>query len=224
MADILDRDDKEAALAKVLGREFNRMRLVIMELLPALDKWMLNIAPEVWAEHKQKLLQFVAPLMAANFLMQAQKMMDDFPFLGVEWGLVNEAAADWARKYTFDMVTHLTDTSQRLLQKLIPRFFEEQWTQGRLREQLAPMFGAVRAEMIARTEVTRAASEGEQELARELAEQGINMQPIWNTRMDEIVCPICGPRANKEITDGEYPPAHPRCRCWVTHELPKVEA
>jgi len=37
-------------------------------------------------------------------------------------------------------------------------------------------------------------------------------------RVIQVVCPICGPRHDKEITDGMYPPACPRCRCWVNHE------
>ena len=82
--------------------------------------------------------------------------------------------------------------------------------------------------MIARTEVTRAAVEGERALVKEtndiVSQHGIDpMVPIWQTRNDEIVCPICGPKHNKEIKDGEYPPAHPRCRCWVTHRLPKMK-
>jgi hypothetical protein len=84
-------------------------------------------------------------------------------------------------------------------------------------------FGPVRAEMISVTEITRAASQGEQQVAKELADAGINMIPIWQTNEDEIVCEICMPRNEQEITDNFYPPAHPRCRCWVNYKLPKVK-
>ena len=153
-------------------------------------------------------------------------MLAEFDFLGVEWGLVNEAAANWARQYTFELVKDLVDTSRRTLQKLIPQYFEQQMTQGQLREMLTPLFGPVRAEMIATTEVTRAASEGEQGIAKELSLQGIDMVPIWLTNNDEIVrrCPVCWPRHNKPIEDGQYPPGHPRCRCWVGHVFKKDEA
>ena len=225
MPDVLDRDEKEALIAKVLGREFNRTRIELMALIPELDRWLADVAPEFWERHRAELTKSLAPILAGVFMAQAQTMLADFDFLGVEWGLVNEAASKWATSYTFDLVKNLTDTDRRTLQKLIPQFFENQWTQGQLREQLSPLFGSMRAEMIARTEVTRAASEGEQTLARQLEAQGIKMIPIWLTRMDEIVCPICGPRANKkigvEISD-EYPPAHPRCRCWHRYDLPEV--
>jgi len=82
------------------------------------------------------------------------------------------------------------------------------------------MFGAERAEIIAITETTRAAVEGERGVIAELEQHGIRMYPVWMTRNDELVCPICAPRNGKPIqpgneTNGEYPPAHPRCRCGV---------
>jgi intein/homing endonuclease len=42
--------------------------------------------------------------------------------------------------------------------------------------------------MIATTEVTRASVEGEREVAREVAEQGIEMVEVWQTSNDEMVC------------------------------------
>ena len=221
MADVENRDQKEVEIVRVLSREFNRARTSLLALIPDLDRWTTDIDPRFWDEHGQKLNALLTPLMTSNYLAQAEVFMAEFEFLGVEWGLVNEAAAEWARQYTYELVKDLMETDRRTLRKLIPQFFEQQMTQGQLRDALSPMFGPVRAEMIARTEVTRAASEGEQGIARQLANQGINMVPVWNTRMDEIVCPICGPKANNKIEDGNYPPAHPRCRCWVTHELPK---
>ena len=219
MSDVLYRDSKEAALAKVLAREFNRAKLELLGLIPGLEPWMFDVAPEFWADHQSALISGTSPLLATNYIAQAETFMAEFDFLGVDWALVNTAAVEWAKAYGYDLVTGLGATSRASLQKLIPSYFEQGWNQGQLRTSLTPTFGPLRAEMIARTEVTRAASEGEQGIARLLAEQGITMKPIWNTRNDEIVCTICGPRNNHEIANGEYPPAHPRCRCWVTHEL-----
>jgi len=220
MPNVSDRDGKEAEIMKVLAREFNRARLQLLGLIPDLEPWMVDVAPEFWDEHQTKLIGGLSPALSGVYTAQAEAMMAEFDFLGVEWGLINEGAADWARRYTYDLVSNLTSTSRRTLQKLIPQYFEQQWNQGQLRQQLEPTFGQLRAEMIARTEVTRAASEGEQETARQLANEGITMKPIHQTRNDEIVCPICGPRHDKEITDqDEYPPLHPRCRCWVIHEM-----
>jgi hypothetical protein len=79
--------------------------------------------------------------------------------------------------------------------------------------------------MIAITEVTRAAAEGERATVREIAKEGIKMVEVWQTKNDEIVCTICGPRHGKKVGDGwsrnDGPPAHPRCRCWINHEFEK---
>jgi hypothetical protein len=77
--------------------------------------------------------------------------------------------------------------------------------------------------MISITEVTRAASEGEQEIVNRLImdNPGIVAVDIWQTNRDDRVCPICGPRHNRKRGDGwtENPPAHPRCRCWLKHDF-----
>ena len=221
MADVFNRDEKEAGLARAISKELNRARLELIAIIPELDNFMRDVEPAFWTTHSTNLERAIAPILTSVALNQAETMLGEFEFLGVEWGLVNQAAADWARQYTFELVKGLTDTSKQTLQKLIAQFFEQGMNQGELRDALAPIFGPLRAEIIARTEVTRAASEGEQLWAKQIAEQGIQMQPVWNTRMDELVCPICGPKANKPIMDEQYPPAHPRCRCWVGYELPK---
>jgi ribosomal protein S2 len=90
-----------------------------------------------------------------------------------------------------------------------------------LKDSLSSLFGPVRAEIIAITEVTRAAVEGERAMVAEVAKQGIQMVAVWNTNNDEIVCPICAPLNQKK--QGEAwtfpPPAHPRCRCWLNHDF-----
>ena len=90
--------------------------------------------------------------------------------------------------------------------------------------------------MIAITEVTRAAAAGEEEIWDELHDMGVDMETIWLTSNDEVVCPICQP-LNDRPADGREDgrpywigedgshitlPAHPRCRCVEGNELPEV--
>lgn len=85
---------------------------------------------------------------------------------------------------------------------------------GVLDALLAPIFSEARAEMIATTEVTRAFQNGNDLVW--LATGYIQFHQ-WNTQRDERVCPICGPKdGNIYVIGGEAPPAHPRCRCWVS--------
>lgn len=219
MADVTNRDAKEALISKPLSKEFSRFRIQLLSIIPGMDPWMMDIAPEFWVEHQAGLTAAISPAISGIYIAQAETFLDDVDFLGVDWGLANEGAITFAKDYTFSLVTDLVETSRKTLRRVIPAFFEDGWTQGQLSDSLSSTFGTMRASMIARTEVTRAASEGEQGIARLLSSQGITMTPVWQTRNDELVCPICGPKASKPIKDGSYPPAHPRCRCWVTHEI-----
>lgn len=154
-------------------------------------------------------------LMGAEGLIQRQN-------IGVDWVLVAQNAADWAQRYTFDLVRGVTDTTQRALQRRVAAFIE---TPGMTREDLEaslrPLFGEARASMIAVSETTRAYAEGERATAAVAQAQGFKLEPRWHTANDELVCSICGPNEGKLHLDGwtvDWPPAHVNCRCWVTHE------
>jgi len=190
----------------------------------------MDIAPEFWVEHQANLVSGISPALSSIYIDQAGTMMDDFEYLGVDWGQVNQDAIEWASNFSYDLTDGLVNTSKNYtravikmvkdnaaeLQLSISEYFERQGTQGQLRDSLSGTFGTRRAAMIARTEVTRAASMGELQVSKYLAEQGIVMKHIWHTRQDEIVCTLCGPKDNKEIgvqIAFGYPPEHPNCRC-----------
>jgi len=133
--------------------------------------------------------------------------------------VINADAVEWARTYTYDLVTGITDTERKLVRQVERTFFETPgMTQGDLERLLGHAFGPVRAEMIAVTETTRAAAEGTNEAQRLLNETGYPMIRVWSTANDDLVCPICGPLNGQpeSVWSGEFgrgPPAHPRCRC-----------
>ena len=112
MADVVNRDAKEAALAKVLAREFNSARLSLLGLIPNLEPWMLDVPPEFWIEHVNTLGTVISPLLVGTYIAQATTMMEDFDYLGVDWGLVNQEAVDWAKSYTYDLVGGISATSK----------------------------------------------------------------------------------------------------------------
>ena len=115
----------------------------------------------------------------------------------------------------------LNQTSERQLQRAISRAFESGETLADTRRRIRRIYSPVRADMIATTEITRAAVEGELIAAREIQRLGVQMVTVWQTRADEMVCPVCAPRNQTRQGDGWQlpPPAHPRCRCWISHEV-----
>jgi hypothetical protein len=224
MADLTNRDELERKLARELGKLQRAQLMRLLEHLGDPPK-IENVPAAFWDEVGRELAAVVRPLLQNIYLDQAQSLMGSQP-IGVDWALVNERASTWARQYTFDLVRGINQTTRQALQAAVSGFFEEGLTIGDLEDRISGLFGPVRAEMIAVTEVTRAAVEGERSLAAELFNQGIQMIEVWQTSNDELVCPICAPKDGKAEGDGwsknDGPPAHPRCRCWTNHELPQV--
>ena len=145
-------------------------------------------------------------------------------YIGVDWALVNEDARDWARRYSYDLVSLLDDNSRTMLQGAVSRWIESGEPLDVLIDDVARIFGAERARLIAVTEATRAYAEGSF-TGYEAA--GFNRRPpesdrppghpgcrccvslsqaepglweyVWLTAVDERVCPICAPKHRMSI-------------------------
>lgn len=129
-------------------------------------------------------------------------------------------AARWADEYAFGLVKGITETTAQRIRDALEASRRNDWPREMLVERLSRVFGRVRAEMIATTELTRAYSQGT-EIARQIMHDfGVERVHVWRTAQDERVCQICGPRNGRAQGDGwdELPPAHVSCRCWTTLE------
>lgn len=216
--DILNRSDLERKLARVVGRD---LRLELRKLLNYLGDppQLENVPRDYWQNGWRDIQRDVEPVLLDIYLSQAEAMMNDVG-IGVEWDMINSNASQWAKQNTKQMLMDLFGKRYAHLNEVIPRFYNEGWNLGQLQADLEKWYSPVRAEMIAVTETTRAAVEGERAMVAELEKTtGRRMVPVWMTNKDERVCPICGPKHGKEITDGRFPPAHPRCRCWTNHRF-----
>ena len=153
--------------------------------------------------------------------------------------VINTEALNWARNFSTEWAQKLTETTRKQLQEAMSAFIQTPgMTIGDITRLIEPSFGAVRSEMIAITEVTRAYSMGTNETQRLLQAETPELETmlVWNTMQDERVCPICGPLEGApksewssvlqgpletgvnigqlDVSDG--PPAHPRCRCGTS--------
>ena len=147
----------------------------------------------------------------------------DIP-LQIDWALTNLRASEWARKYVFDLVKGIDNTTRSLLQDIISQFVDTPGMSIGDVMDLLP-FDEVRAQRIAVTEITRTYAQANQLAGEDLREAfpGVAVIKIWNTNNDDRVCEICGPLDGKEVgidenftTDIANPPAHVHCRCWTT--------
>jgi SPP1 gp7 family putative phage head morphogenesis protein len=175
-----------------------------------------------WDNERELLYELLFPQIQAAALAGAEGAMASIG-IGVDWALINIQARAWARQYTYDLVSGITQTSMDFTRDAITDWITSGAPLDDLLRDLAPMFGKTRAEMIGATEVTRAFAEGNRILWRA---SGVVTGVKWQTAVDELVCDICGPLHNQtgDIEtgiNGMLPPAHPRCRCWI---LPVVRA
>lgn len=78
----------------------------------------------------------------------------------------------------------------------------------------------VRADRNARTITTAVANEAQMS---SYTRSGVKKYE-WVATFDERTCPVCGDRDGKQypIGQGEYPPAHPNCRCTTKAVLSKA--
>lgn len=137
--------------------------------------------------------------------------------VSIDWALVNVAVKEWAGTMSLDLVKGITETSRVFTTDAIAKWIESGQSLDNLSAALETMFGPVRAEMIASTEVTRAYAEGNRAAWKA---SGVVDGQKWYTARDELVCPTCGPLhgSTSPINDdfgGQGPPAHPRCRCFT---------
>lgn len=142
------------------------------------------------------------------------------------WELANNAAAEWAMSYGYELVRGLLATTRDRLRAEVAEYIRNSETIGQLVARIRgdSGFSETRARTVAVTEVTRAFAEGNRAAWRA---SGVIERREWRTNNDELVCPVCGPLSGlvtglDEPFAGDVagPPAHPRCRCWV---VPVVE-
>lgn len=219
MPNLTNRDRLEQEIAKAIVSALKGRAKELMKLLgnpPRLE----NVPPSFWQEIGEDLTREIRPKLTKVFRASSAGLMGAAT-VGIDWAIVNQAAVDWALRYTFELVKGINENSVNALRKFVSTFYEEKLTLDELADNISEIFGEYRAAMIAVTETTRATAQGEKETARLIEEgAGIHMKPIFHTEKDETVCEVCGPMDGKEISnESEYPPLHPNCRCYTTYEF-----
>jgi hypothetical protein len=214
------KDKDEARLVRLLKVNLNHHRERILEHLGDPPNLAMLDDAQFWNEEQREVIRVLRPELERMALAGAETATRILP-VGVEWGLVAQDAAEWAGRYSYDLVRGLNDTTRATLRTKVRSWIDTPGlTVGDLRRELRPLFGETRAQSISVTETTRAFAEGERAVANRVRAEGLDLTAIWNTAGDDRVCPICGPNDRKpqDKWEGvEWPPAHPRCRCWPTH-------
>lgn len=242
----LDPDDDEAEQALRMALERRAQR----EIAQGLEEWLRTVFPDSMSEEEIALWASRLEAGQATFRDVLRRALQDSVDLGVsvaveqlagvgmgfDWTLANTAAAEWASRYSYELVGGITETTRARLAAAVSEWVNNGDPLPRLIREITPIFGRDRAALIAATEVTRAYSEGTYIGYRE---SGVVEKVVWRTARDELVCPICGALHNQVVGlnarfDGALPPdvrerfpnvqfvrppAHPGCRCWTVAEV-----
>ena len=209
-----NRDERETETSSTLGRALSSVRRLILNTLGAAVA-IEAVTSAVWDEIAALYRAAVQPELEKTFVAAATASLD--AGVGISWDLVNQRAAEWASSYSFELVRGIVENDKRFLQTAVDAFYRDKLTLGDLSDKLMRQYGAIRAEMIAVTETTRASVEADRLYVSELRKLGARMRGIVETNQDEKVCPVCGPKQGADVVDVGYPPFHVRCRCMVRY-------
>jgi SPP1 gp7 family putative phage head morphogenesis protein len=227
----LDPDDDEAerAIRDALERRTER------NLREGFNEMIETLFPQGYGEWRD-------PAIAADWINKQWRMTDamekklkaalyDSVSLGVnvsldlleqvgisfDYTMVLDEALEWARNYSYELITGIEATGRDVVARAVARFIEAGKPLEELAGELASIYSGPRAAMIASTETTRAFYEGQ---VASFRGSGVIKKMEFRSSRDERVCPVCGPLHGKRTElggtfDGMTPPAHPRCRCWI---------
>lgn len=213
---VFDRRDLERKLARVLSKDLREELKKLLDYLgdpPDLSR----VPNEYWRTGWKLIAKHVEPILVEYFVEVALEAMN-VAQVTIDLAVVSTGAVEWARNNSEKWLQEAFGKTYEGVGELISQSYERGWTYQELVKALERYYSPVRAEMIAVTEMTRAATMAELEVEKRIFEMtGKHRVPIWFTANDEHMCDYCEPRNNKPIIDGEYPPAHPRCRCRLAH-------
>lgn len=181
---------------------------------------------EFWLEEFKTLFTLLLPFIVKAIAKGGEEGISWLPDeISLNLDQFNAAARDWAEAYSYELVTGITETTQKVLQGKVSGWIESGEPLDELIAGLEPVFGDYRAQMIAATEVTRAFAEGNLLSWRQ---SGVVSGKMWMTAEDELVDygDPAGPclmnqaagvvPLNQSFPSGDDgPPSHPHCRCWL---------
>jgi len=158
------------------------------------------LSPNFWLTERERLLAELLPALQSAALAGIAQSAAKLGPLGLAFdpGLVNAAAAKWAREHTDQLLNLLGTTNQQVVGQVVANWIETPGaTLGDLDAALAPVLDGdvARADSISVSETTRAIAQGN---IMSFTESGAIAPPMWT---------------DKTGTRPFGPPGHVRCRC-----------
>lgn len=162
--------------------------------------------------------QAVLPFYDETTVQAAQAGLKQLP-IGVDWEQVNEAVLRLAQREAARFAEQATSTSRTQTSQVIADWVKTGGTMPELIDRVARVWEGPRPDVAATTETTRIFAQGN---AAAWEASNVVEGATIKTANDERVCPICGALADTDVPlDGELPPFHGGCRCWIVPRVKK---
>jgi len=171
---------------------------------------------QYWSEEEDAMWEDMAEIVILALLAGVESGVALLPANArvlVDFDLVNTDVLEYAKTYRYELIHGITETTRKQTQKAVGDWIQSGQPLSVLEQTLAPIYGEVRAGMIASTEVTRVYAEGNSEA---WDSTGVVGSWRWMTSQDDLVCAICGGLDGETFGLDDIdarPPAHPSCRC-----------
>ena len=172
----------------------------------------MALSDSFWQTEQDTLAKLLAPFLGRIAGNAAKQAAED---VGVAWDVVNADVQRWAEAHAGELAQGLTQTTRDQLGQTISDWIESGAPLDDLIADLSALFAPNRAALIGTTEVTRAYANGNR-LAWAASPLVTGMR--YMTVNDGTVCDECGPLDGQTFAlddDGNAPPLHPRCRCYL---------
>lgn len=174
--------------------------------------------PSFWQDAEAELVDELTGLLVDTYMQGIDGGLQTMPAnlrSLVNFDVVNQSAVEFAKKYQYTWIKDLTTTTRTQVQAAIANWIQSGAKLDALDAVLEPIFGTVRAQMIAATEVTRVFAQANMDA---WDSTGLVDSATWMTSQDDAVCPECEANDGMDVGLGDTdaaPPAHPNCRCWL---------
>lgn len=171
-----------------------------------------------WDENEGGLWDSLASLLLEIYLSGTDGGVEALPSnirVLVDFDQVNTKALEFAKTYRYSWIKKITDTTRQQTQKAVSDWIQSGAPLDALETALEPVYGSVRAQMIAQTETTRVYAQANREV---FESTGLVDEVVWQAANDELVCPVCGALNGTHLGVEDIdalPPAHINCRCYV---------
>lgn len=223
MPELRDREKHEKRIAAELAPWLSEQERELLDLLGP-EFLLANVPEDYWREKQQSVLPGLALILAGIFAASVSQLPEEEAlFIPLDTQAVTRNASRWAREYSGELISNITQTTRQEVAGKVADAISLGWDTDQLQEALASQFGPTRAALIAQTETTAAASEGEIQAVAEFERQyQIHVEAVWETHPELSAtgpCPICEPLDGTVQGTAWYlpPPAHPRCVCAMRY-------